>query len=124
MEHGVSPPPTHTHTQWEDWDVPAQPFLGSWRGRGRPIDGFHCVYQFRPWFFRRITHSSVAEPYLLCIVVDDHGREAVVGRRDANWAHGISAFTSSWLLLVARAAGAFVVNQIALVLSQFKCNLR
>ena len=49
---------------------------------------------------------------------DDHGGEAVVGRRDAYWARGNSAVTSSWLLLVERAAGAFVANQIAPLLGR------
>ena len=49
---------------------------------------------------------------------DDYGREAMVGRRDAYWASGGSAVTSSWLLLVERTAGAFVANQIALVLGR------
>jgi hypothetical protein len=42
----------------------------------------------------------------------------MVGRRDAYWACGNSAVTSSWLLHVERAAGAFVANQIALVLGR------
>jgi hypothetical protein len=42
----------------------------------------------------------------------------VVGPRDANWARGNSAVTSSWLLIVERAVGAFVANQIALVLGR------
>jgi hypothetical protein len=49
---------------------------------------------------------------------DDHGEEAVVGRRDSYWGSGGSAVTSSWLLLVERTAGAFVANQIALVLGR------
>ena len=43
------------------------------------------------------TDSSVAEPNL-CFFGDDHGREAVVGRRDACWASGGSAVTNSLLL--------------------------
>jgi len=42
----------------------------------------------------------------------------VVGRRDAYWASSGSAVANSWLLLVERAAGAFVANQIALVLGR------
>ena len=41
------------------------------------------------------TDSSVAEPNLCC---DDHGGEAVVGRRDAYWASGRSAVTNILLL--------------------------
>ena len=37
------------------------------------------------------TDSSVAEPNLRCFFGDDHGREAVVGRRDAYCASGRSA---------------------------------
>lgn len=47
-----------------------------------------------------------------------HGGEAVVGCRDADWARGNTAVTSSWLLLVERVAGAFVANQFALVLGR------
>ena len=42
----------------------------------------------------------------------------MVGRRDAYWASGGSAVANSWLRLVERAAGAFVANQIALVLGR------
>jgi hypothetical protein len=42
----------------------------------------------------------------------------MVGHRDAYWASSNSAVTSSCLLLVERAAGAFVANQIALVLGR------
>ena len=63
-------------------------------------------------------HVPVPEPYLSFFVGDDHGGEAMVDRSDANWAHGNSAVTSSWLLLVVRAVGAFVANQIALVLGR------
>ena len=42
------------------------------------------------------TDSSVAEPNL-CFFGDDHGRKAVVGRRDACWASGGSAVTNSLL---------------------------
>ncbi len=37
---------------------------------------------------------------------DDHGREAVVGRRDAYWASGRSTVTNSLLLPVLWAVGA------------------
>jgi hypothetical protein len=49
---------------------------------------------------------------------DDHGGEAVVGRRDAYWASGGSTVTNSLLLSVLWALGAFVANQIALVLGR------
>jgi hypothetical protein len=38
---------------------------------------------------------------------DDHGRDAVVGRRDAYWASGRSAVTYSLLLSVLWAVGTF-----------------
>ena len=38
---------------------------------------------------------------------DDHGGEAVVGRRDAYWASGRSAITNSLLLSVFWAVGTF-----------------
>ena len=49
---------------------------------------------------------------------DDHGGEAVVGRRDAYWASGGSTITNSLYLSVPWAVGTFVANQIALVLSR------
>jgi hypothetical protein len=49
---------------------------------------------------------------------DDHGGEAVVGRRDAYWASGGPAVTNSLLLSVLWAAGTLVANQIALVLGR------
>ena len=44
------------------------------------------------------TDSSVAEPTFVLIFGDDHGEEAVVGRRDTGWASGGSAVTNSLLL--------------------------
>ena len=44
------------------------------------------------------TDSSVAEPSFVLIFGDDHGKEAVVGRRDTDWASGGSAVTNSLLL--------------------------
>jgi hypothetical protein len=64
------------------------------------------------------TDSSVAEPNLCCFFGDDHGGEAVVGRRDAYWASGGSTVTNSLLLSVLWAVGMFVANQIALVLGR------
>ncbi len=49
---------------------------------------------------------------------DNHGEEAVIGRRDAYWASGGSTVTNSLLLSVLWAVGAFVANQIALVLGR------
>jgi hypothetical protein len=42
---------------------------------------------------------------------DDHGGEAVVGRRDANWAHGNSAVTNILLLSAVWVVGAVFANQ-------------
>ena len=42
---------------------------------------------------------------------DDHGGEAVVGRRDAYWASGRSAVTNSLLLSVLWAVGTFSADQ-------------
>ncbi len=44
------------------------------------------------------TDSSVAEPSFVLFFGDDHGKEAVVGRRNACWASGGSADTNSLLL--------------------------
>ena len=44
------------------------------------------------------TDSSVAEPIFVLFFGDDHGEEAVVGRRDTDWASGGSAVTNSLLL--------------------------
>ncbi len=41
---------------------------------------------------------------------DDHGREAVVGRRDAYWANGGSAVTNSLLLSAVWVVGAVFAN--------------
>ncbi len=49
---------------------------------------------------------------------DNHGGEAVVGRRVAYWASGGPAVTNSLLLSVLWAAGTLVANQIALVLGR------
>ena len=60
-------------------------------GDGDEVHGCRCR-----WFLGGSTDSSVAEPNL-CFFGDDHGREAVVGRRDACWASGGSAVTNSLL---------------------------
>ena len=44
---------------------------------------------------------------------DDHGREAVVGRRDANWAHGNPAVTNILLLSPVCALEAVFADQNA-----------
>jgi hypothetical protein len=44
---------------------------------------------------------------------DDHGREAVVGRRDAYWARGGSAVTNSLLLSAVWVVGAVFANRNA-----------
>ena len=51
--------------------------------------------------------SSVAEPNLRCFFGDDHGAEAVVGRRDAYWASGRSAITNDLSLSVLWVVGMF-----------------
>ena len=45
------------------------------------------------------TDSSVAEPSFVLFFGDDHGKEAVVGRRDTNWASGGSAATNSLVIV-------------------------
>ena len=55
--------------------------------------------QFLLLVLEGITDSSVAEPH--------HGREAVVGHRDAYWASGRSAVTNSLLLSVLWTVGMF-----------------
>ena len=52
------------------------------------------------------TDSSVSEQNL-CFFCDGHGREAVVGCRDAYWASGRSAVTNSLLLSVIWVVGTF-----------------
>ena len=47
---------------------------------------------------------------------DDHGGEAVVGRRDAYWASGGSAVTNSLLLSAVWVVGAVFANRNALAL--------
>jgi hypothetical protein len=53
------------------------------------------------------TDSFVAGLNLFVFWGDDHGREAVVGRRDADWASSHSTITSSLLLSVLWAVGMF-----------------
>ncbi len=55
------------------------------------------------------TNSSVAGSNLFVFWGDDHGVEAVVGLRDADWASGHSAITSSLLLSVLWAVGSLVL---------------
>ncbi len=47
---------------------------------------------------------------------DDHGGEAMIGRRDANWARGNSTVTNILLLSAVWVVGAFFANQNALAL--------
>ncbi len=51
------------------------------------------------------TDSSVAGSNLFVFWGEDHGGEAVVGRRDANWASCRSTVTSSLILSVLWAVG-------------------
>ena len=44
---------------------------------------------------------------------DDHGGEAMIGRRDANWARGNSAVTNILLLSAVWAVGAVFADQDA-----------
>ena len=62
------------------------------------------------------TDSSVAEPNLCCFFGDNHGREAVVSRRDAYWASGGSAITNSLLLSAVWVVGAVFADRNALAL--------
>jgi hypothetical protein len=47
---------------------------------------------------------------------DDHGGKAVVGRRDADWAHGNSTVTNILLVSTVRVVGAVFANRNALAL--------
>ncbi len=49
---------------------------------------------------------------------DDHGGEAMVGRRDAYWASGGSVVTNSLLLSAVWVVGAVFADRIALVLGR------
>jgi len=73
--------------------------------------------QFLSLFFGGSTDSSVAE-LNLCFFGDDHGGEALVGRRDANWARGNSAVTNVLLLSAVWVVGAVFADRIALVLGR------
>ncbi len=44
---------------------------------------------------------------------DDHGGEAVIGRRDVDWAHGNSAITNMLLLSAVWVVGVVFANQNA-----------
>ncbi len=74
--------------------------------------------QLLPLVLGGSTDSSVAEPNLCCFFGDDHGGEAVVGRRDVNWARGNSAITDVLLLSAVWVVGAVFVDRIALVLGR------
>ena len=50
---------------------------------------------------------------MLCFFGDDHGGEAVVGRRDANWARGNSAVTNVLLLSAVWVLGAVFADRNA-----------
>ncbi len=65
------------------------------------------LMQFLSLVLGRNTDSSVAGLNLFVFWGDDHGGEAVVGRRDADWASGRYAVTSSLLLSVLWAVGTF-----------------
>ena len=49
---------------------------------------------------------------------DDHGGEAMVGHRDANWTHGNPAVTNILLLSAVWMVGVVFVDWIALVLGR------
>jgi hypothetical protein len=68
---------------------------------------FMVLVQFLLLVLGGNTDSSVAGSNLFVFWGDNHGREAVVGRRDADWASGHSAITSSLLLSVLWAVGTF-----------------
>ena len=65
------------------------------------------------WFLRRSTDFSVAGPELLCFFCEDHGGEALVGCRDANWARGNSAITNVLLLSAVWVVGAVFADRNA-----------
>ena len=50
---------------------------------------------------------------MLCFFGDDHGGEAVVGRRDANWARGNSSVTNVLLLSAVWVLGAVFADRNA-----------
>ena len=64
------PPPT----QWGGWDVPAQPFSGSWSGKaeGERMNGRWCSFcsSIFSLDIGGSTDFSVAEPYVCCFVGD------------------------------------------------------
>ena len=68
---------------------------------------FMVPMQFLSFVLGGNTDSSVAGLNLFVFWGDDHGREAEVGRRDADWASGHSTVTSSLLLSVLWAVGTF-----------------
>jgi hypothetical protein len=79
---------------------------------------FMMPMQFLSLVLGGSTDSFVAELNLCGFFGDDHGGEAVVGRRDAYWASGGPAVTNSLLQSVLWVVGTLVANQIALVLGR------
>jgi hypothetical protein len=68
---------------------------------------FMVLMQFLSLVLGGNTDSSVAGLNLFVFLGDDHGGEAVVGRRDTVWASSRYAVTSSLLLSVLWAVGTF-----------------
>ena len=62
------------------------------------------------WFMQQSTDSFVAGQVFFC---DEHGGEAVVGRRDANWTLSNPALTDILLLSTVWVVGAVFVNRNA-----------
>jgi hypothetical protein len=56
---------------------------------------------------------------MIVLFGDNHGREAVVGRRDADWAHGNSDVTNILLLSAVWVVGAVFADQNAPALGGF-----
>jgi hypothetical protein len=68
---------------------------------------FMVLMQFLSLVLGGNTDSSVAGLNLFVFWGDDHGGEAVVGRRDTDWVSGHYAITSSLLLSGLWAVGTF-----------------
>ncbi len=110
----AKPSPPH-HLRGDVCNTPHDPGVSGEgirrRSEGKMEMKFMMPMQFLSLVLGGSTDSSVAGLNLFVFWGDDHGGEAVVGRRDADWASGRSAITSSLLLSVLWAVGTFCADQ-------------
>jgi len=95
--------------------------VGRWRGdtkgeRGQNGDEVHGADTSFVVGFGRKYRFLCSRTNFVFFFGDNHGGEAMVGRRDANWARGNSAIPNILLLSAVWVVGAVFADRIALVL--------